>query len=133
METAANDSERPETATAATLRFIPVGEALSEYLREKYGVIIPEKTIRGRHTRPPPLQVMYLFEKPYTTPQWADEWLWARLRDQPAQNRSGPRPPIAAKLREQFCAEEAEIRAEISIAKLTERERSGMPIEPSPT
>jgi hypothetical protein len=125
METAMNLSKPQETAASVASRFIPVGPPLAAHLQQKYGVVIPEKTIRSRYMRKPALQVVYFFGKPYTTSQWADDWFFARLRDQPPHGRSRPRPPLVAELRHQFRAEEAEILARLQRAELTERECAG--------
>jgi hypothetical protein len=125
METATTTSEPQEAAAGVDLRFILVGHDLAAYLKEKFGVAISEKTVRSRYIREPALQVVYFFGKAYTTAQWADEWFFARLRDQPAHGRSNPRPPLAAMLREQFRAEEVEILARTQTTELSDRERAG--------
>jgi len=101
-----------------------VGAPLAIYLQDKFNVTVSEKLILGRYIREPALQAVYLFGKPYTTPAWADDWFFARLRDQPSRGRAKPRPPLAAKLREQFRAEEAEILASLCTTELTEGERA---------
>lgn len=125
METATNTSEHLEATTTVPLRLIQVGAPFAAYLKDKFNVIVREETILGRYTRDPRLRVVYFFGKPYTTSQWGDEWFFARLRDQPSHGRSKPRPPLAAKLREQFRAEEEEILARLQAPELTDREREG--------
>jgi hypothetical protein len=125
METAIDTSEHLEATTTIPPRLMQVGAPFAAYLKDKFNVIVREETILGRYTREPRLRVVYFFGKPYTTPQWGDEWFFARLRDQPSHGRSKPRPPLVAQLREQFRAEEDEILAGLSTAELTDRERSG--------
>ena len=119
-------TDRPADAvTSEELRLIHVGVALAGYLKDKFGVDISAKTLRGRCIRPPVLQVVYFLGQPYTTPTWSDAWLLSRLRDQPPHGRCKPRPPLAAMLREQFRAEEAAILAMVQTTELTDRERAG--------
>lgn len=125
MGTTTNADRPADTVTSEELRLIHVGATLAGYLKDKFGVDISAKTLRGRSIRTPVLQVVYFLGQPYTTPAWADVWLLSRLRDQPPHGRSKPRPPLAAMLREQFRAEEAEILTSLRTTELTDRERVG--------